>query len=491
MKPLLDIKAIEGELCRRSFSKFVQLAWPQIDPAPLVWGWHMDAICKHLQAVTDGRIRKLIINIPPGHAKSMLVSVLWPAWVWAVNPKWRALFASYALDLVTRDAVKSRDLMRSEWYQSRFPDTVKFQGDQDQKTFFGNTAGGFRVALSVGGKATGFRGDTIVVDDPLKADDAHSAIARQTAIRWKTETMASRVNDPETASEVLIMQRLHQDDLTGYLLKAGGWQHLCLPSEFEPGRRSVTYDVDGNEFWRDPRSDEGDLLFEQKYTKNALSDMKRAMGSFAYSGQHQQSPTPLGGGLLKREWFNYRYLRPGETAIEGLNCVPLPKRFDRIVIAADCTFKKTDDSDRVAIGVWGKLGPDAFLLDLRWDRMGFVDTVQAINDLKAKWPQTQRVLIEDKANGSAVIEVLRKKVSGIIAVEPEGGKESRIAATTGFFEAGNVRLPCTAPWVADYIEEACGFPAASHDDAIDMSAYALMNLLSSGSLARLEALGRW
>jgi predicted phage terminase large subunit-like protein len=352
----------------------------------------------------------------------------------------------------------------------------------------------------VGGKGTGYRGDCLIIDDPLKAEDAYSEIKRAEAIRWKNETMSSRFNDMETAQEVVIMQRLHADDLTGSLQRAGAigsapgmWRHLCLPTEFEPARKSVTYTESGEVFWEDWRKQEGELLFPQKFNAQVVESIKgpTGMGKFAFAGQHQQRPTPAEGGMIQRKWLTYRYLRKGESPITGLTCEALPAKMDSYVMAADCTFKKTEDSDLVAIGVWGRRGANAYLLDIRWSRMGFVDTISAINDLRNKWPQIRQILIEDKANGSAVIEVLRQRVPGIIAVEPEGGKESRVAAISHYFEAGNVWLPLNDTWVSDYIEECAAFPRGTHDDALDMSAYALMRLLSSNNLARLEALARW
>jgi len=489
-------------IATRSFKWFVKLAWPQIDPAPLVWNWHVEAVCDHLQAVTEGRIKRLIINIPPGHAKSMLVSVLWPAWVWVRRPQWQVLCASYDVALSTRDSVKCRELMRTEWYRQWFRKGSPFEtcfpwefvDDQDQKTYYSNNKGGHRVAIGVGGKGTGLRGDALLIDDAMKADDAHSKLERDKVIRWKTETMASRFNDAKHASQVLIMQRLHEEDLTGFLLKQGGWQHLCLPSEFETDRRSTTYEQlpGGRKFWSDPRTREGELLFPQKFPREVLDDLKsgRGMGSYAYAGQHQQRPVPAEGGLIKKEWFNRRWMMPGEQPVDGLHCRPLPETFDTYTIWVDAAFKGTADSDRVAIGVFGSKGADQYLLELKWDQMGFVDTVKALLDLRSRWRRVTGIYIEDKANGSAIIDTLKGSVPGIIAVQPEGGKEARIAAASAFIEAGNLWLPLNELWVNDMIAEACSFPKAPHDDSIDMLAYALIGLCGRASLSMLEAMGK-
>jgi predicted phage terminase large subunit-like protein len=489
-----NVDELEHGLCLRSFAHFVRRAWRECDPAPLVWGWHMQAMCAHLQAVAEGRIQRLIINVPPGHAKSMLVSVLWPAWIWARRPQWSALFASYEMGLSMRDAVKCRDLMRGDWYTRWFrsaesPFTCctewEFADAQDQKSFFKNTQGGIHAALSVGGRGTGYRGDCLVIDDPISASGANSQHTREDVVRWKTEVMSSRFNDAVTAAQVLIMQRLHEQDLTGYLLQQGGWQHLCLPSEFDPQRRSVTYDTAGKEFWRDPRSEAGELLFPEKFSREVLDDLRsgRGMGSYAFAGQHQQQPVPSSGGLLKREWFSPRWAHSPSGAER-----PLPPKFDRVTMFVDASFKDSATSDLVAIGVFGSLGADQYMLKLAWERLAFTGTVWMIQKLRDEY-NVRGVYIEDRANGSAIIDTLKGKIPGIVPMEPLGGKESRIAAASVFIEAGNLILPAHATWLNDYISEACAFPRAAHDDAIDMTAYALNTLCTSNKARAFAAMG--
>lgn len=519
MKPfsLPPLRQVRAERLRRSFALFVQQAWPHVDPAPLVWNWHLDALCIHLQAVTDGEINRLLINIPPGHAKSMIVSVLWPAWVWARDPKWSAIFGSYELGLVMRDAVRSRTLMDSEWYSSLFrnpadlipnaekePDPEKraklmehnariwtWQEDQNAKKFYKNSAGGGRQGVSVGA-GTGYRAESLIVDDPLSADQANSEVERESANRWFFETMSTRFNDLATARRVVIMQRLHEQDLTGAILAREGaaWCHLNLPSEFESKRRSITRTNTGAELWRDPRTEEKELLFPAKFSRETLAALKTSLGSYAYSGQHQQEPIPASGGLLKAEWFSRRWTPDVRAPAPGVTYKTLPQTFDRLLFVTDATFKKTSDSDFVAIGVFLLKRPDLFLIDLKWDRLSFTDTLQAIRDLRSKWPRVSEIAIEDKANGSAIIDVLKKEIPGVVPFEPFGGKEARIAAAAPMIEAGNVWLPASAPWVDGVITEAIKFPKAAHDDAIDMLSSAIIRTLVGGSLHALEALAR-
>lgn len=491
---------IEAARCYKHFRYFLERAWREIDPAPFIKGWHTDAIADHLQAVYDGHIKNLIINIPPGLGKSMIASVLWPAWCWARKPSLQFMGASYEAQLSTRDAVKCRTLMSTPWYINFFRSTSSpflvtpwdFEDDQNLKTMYKNTQKGHRQAIGVGGKGTGYRGDILIIDDPISAGDAHSKVKREAAIRWKDETMSSRFNNKAEAREVLIMQRLHEDDLTGHLLRKGGWEHLRLPSRFEAKDPCRTRTWRGADFWKDPRKEEGALLFPALLSDKVLTKMKVDTGSYGFAGQYQQRPAPASGGIIKSEWFNRRWALPGVQAPEGVECRTVPLRFDHISMFTDAAFKKTEDSDYVAIGVFGVKGPDVYLLQIAWKQMTFSETVTAILDLHSKWsPQgLAGVFVEDKANGTAVMDVLKGKISGIIPVEPDGGKEARIAAVAPFIEAGNLWLPLYAPWVSDYVTEASSFPKAAHDDAIDMTAYALVRYCGSASANFLDQLSR-
>lgn len=540
-----------AERCRRDFRVFVRHAWGQIDPAPLVWNWHLDAMCLHLQAVTEGRIDKLLINIPPGHAKSMIVGVLWPAWVWTLDPAWRLLSASYDMTLSMRDATKARTLIRGEWYQRLFstdprsitdenPDGEKWalKGDQDVKSYYETTALGFRLCVSIGA-GTGHRGDALVIDDPQSAEQAKKKEQREKVIRWKTETMSSRFNDQEHAQQVVIQQRLHEEDLAGFLSKSGEWVHLCLQSEYEDKtaanwpckcpscraghtwarprppahlqtRRERLAWLDEQKpvpFWKDPRTKPGELMFPAKFSAKVIADAKKprvGMGPVAYLGQHQQRPVADGGNIIQASWLGARWHLPGvqpflsESDVPGLMRRPYNPRLKgknkRRIMITDATFKKTDDSDLVAVGVLDLVDADVYLLDVRWERMTFVETVQAIVDLRRKWsgPTAGGIVglvgVEDKANGTAVIEVLKRKVPGLVPLEPLGSKEARIQAAADFMHSGNVWLPEQADWVSDLVAEATAFPAGAHDDGIDMLAYGILILLATSGASWLQRL---
>lgn len=473
----------------------------------------MAAVCEHLQAVTDGRIKRLLITIPPGHAKSMLVSVLWPAWTWARRPAWRALFGSYALDLALRDAVKARTLIEGPWYTERFRKGLdgrpafELADDQNAKGYYRNSLFGERLSVSVGSKATGFRGDGQVIDDPLNAMDAHSDVAREEARRWFFETMSSRLNDMASGFKVVIAQRLHEQDVPGHILAQASsdgeyWDHLDLPSEYDPEARCRCPCCAKGETsigWKDPRTKKGELLFPVMFPPKVIAQAKVDLGSYGYAAQHAQKPYPAEGGMLKAVWFSRVWREPGqaefalgehEPGLEVRTIQPRVGKFEAHAIITDAAFKKTSDSDFVAIGVIGKKGPDIYLLDLVWERLGFNDTIKAILELRRKWPRVTATCIEDKANGSAIIETLKEKIPGVIAIEPLGGKEARIAAAAPFIEAGNLWLPLHHSKRRALVGEATAFPKGAHDDGIDMLAHAILKYGGLKS-ALLKGLVRW
>lgn len=448
-------------LAERSLAAFAGQAWHVVEPATnYVHGWHIDAICEHLEAVTRGEIRNLVINIPPRHMKSLLVSVFWPTWEWATHPERRWLFSSYAASLSIRDSLKSRRIIESPWYRRHWGHVVELTTDQNVKARYDNTATGYRIATSVGGAATGEGGDRVVCDDPHSAQDADSDAVRASTLSWWDEVMSTRRNDPKAGSRVIVMQRLHADDLTGHVLAQGGYEHLCLPAEYEP---NVTIDTSLGR--PDSRTRDGELLWPERFGHDELADLKLRLGSYASAGQLQQRPSPAEGGAVNRGWWR-TYAVP-------------PARCDRVIQSWDMAFKDLDTSDYVVGQVWGRVGAECYLLDQVRGRMDFPTTQRAVRALKAKWPATGALLVEDKANGTAIIASLRKDVPGLIAVNPEGGKQSRISAVAPFIEAGNVYLPEpeAAPWVGDYIEEHAQFPNGAHDDQVDATSQALLRLL--------------
>ena len=415
----------------------------------LIDNWHIDALADHLQAVAEGQIRWLMINIGPGYAKSLIASVLFSAWLWTRRPETRIIAGTYASGLTIRDSVRARDLITSEWYRTTF--SPQWEMVKTNEDFISNTRSGSRLALSVGGKATGFRADGQIFDDLLNASEKNSEPARNAATDWAIRTMSTRFNDMRKGWRVVIGQRLHESDPYGAMIATGDYELLCLPSEFEPERRAKT-----SIGWTDPRTKPGELLFPELFTAEVLAKAKRDLGSYDYAGQHQQRPAPAEGGLFKRDWWQYYDFAPN---------------FDLIILSVDCTFKDSVDSDYVSIQAWGFLGPRSYLLDRVHEQMGFIATKQAIRGMRAKW-RPDAILVEDKANGPAVIEDLRRTISGVVAIEPEGGKIARAWAAQPDIEAGCVYLP-NSEWAQEVVNEAAAFPNAAHDDDVDAMTQAL------------------
>lgn len=450
---------MRAEKARRSFKSFVEQAWSVLEPeTEFVDGIHVDAVCSHLQAVTEGRISNLGINIPPGHAKSLLTAVFWPAWAWIDHPETRWLFSSYSASLSVRDSVKCRRLIESPWYQSRWGDRFKIAADQNEKSKFENSRTGYRLSTSVGGTATGERGDIIVVDDPTSVTQADSDKERVAANEWWNGTMQTRLNDLRTGHKVVIQQRLHDEDLTGMLLKQGtGYDFLILPAEFDPNLARKT-----SIGWEDPRTTPGQLLWPDKIGQEELDELKTSLGSYRYAGQYQQRPSPAEGGMVKRTWWQYY-----DTVPDGLT---------GHLISLDAAFKGSSDSDFVVIQVWAKKGSDFYLLDQDRGRWAFPDTQRHFLAIVGKWPQAETKIIEAKANGQAIIDSLRGRVSGLIGESPHESKEARVAAVSALIEAGNVHLPKNEPWAGDFVEEFAQFPNGSNDDQVDCCTQALKRL---------------
>lgn len=480
---LRDDPEIDREDVRRhGLSAFVSAAWHVVESSPYVHGKHIELMCAHLEAVSRGQIRRLIINVPPGCSKSLITSVFWPVWDWLTKPERKWMFATFDADLARRDALRCRELVTSQWFQERWGDRVQiYDGEERQRTMgvYYTTAQGMRFSTSVEGRATGWHAHIQVVDDPTKPQDvrAGGAMAREALQRtwdWWTGTMSSRKADPTDFSRVVIMQRLQEEDLAGRCEREGGWTVLRLPMRFEPEARCVT------PIGADWRTEPGELLAPNRFDEAAVSETEREMGSQVASAQLQQRPAPAKGLIFERGWLAKEYLRAAMPAHATW------------VQSWDCSFKDLDTSDYVVGQVWCQAGGRYYLVDQVRARMSFAATCQAIRDLSTKWPKALTKLIEDKANGTAVIETLAKDMAGIIPVNPQGGKVARANAVSPLFEAGNVFVPVAAEanWIADWREEMASFPMARNDDAVDATTQALNYMHEQGIGHYAEAVRR-
>jgi predicted phage terminase large subunit-like protein len=351
--------------------------------------------------------------------------------------------------------------------------------DQNTKMRFENNRSGYRIATSVGGTATGEGGDRIVCDDPHNVGDVESDGVRKNTIDWFDVVMSTRVNDPRTASKTVVMQRCHQRDLSGHLLEKGNFEHLCLPAEYEGSARITSIG------FIDPRTGLGELLWPDRFGPEEIATLKISLGSYAAAGQQQQRPSPAGGGIFKRHWFGFWQPRDAKLppivvrlpdgATQTIVAIEAPHFVDEQLQSWDCAFKDLDTSDYVVGQVWGRVGARFLLGDQVRGRMDCLATVKAVRDLTQKWPGSIPKLIEDKANGSAVIQMLGSEILGLLPVNPSGGKVARAQAISPLIEAGNVSLPHLdyAPWVNDFIEECVQFPNGAHDDQVDAMTQAI------------------
>lgn len=476
-----------------SFRSYIELAWHIIEPGrKFIPGWHVDCIAEHLTAVSDGQIQRISFNVPPGVGKSVIVDALWPTWEWGPRnlPSTRYVSASYSQDLTIRNNRRARAIIQAPWYQALWGDRFKLSSDQAAKTRFDNDRTGFKIATSVGGLGVGERGDRFIIDDGNNIKDVESEAVREATNTWFLEIVPTRINDPMKSAFVNIQQRTHTRDLSGIIetLREAGWITVVLPMEFEPDRKCFV-EVTG---WSDPRTVENELIWPERMPRTVVERDKKTLGEYAVAGQFQQRPAPRGGGMFKRIWWNfYRTLqkgRPFETTDRP--AVDLPEQLDWMVISVDAAFKSTDTGSRVGMFAIAGKGALRFIL-ANWTRpMTFGQTCQAIRNLMKEYPKCSRILIEDKANGPAIIDTLREEFAGIIAVNPEGGKESRASAIQPAVESGNIYLPEGAPWLDSFVTEFAMFPAAEHDDQVDAVSQALIYMNQGADVARAMMLGR-
>lgn len=502
-----------------TLAQFVSAAWEHLEPnTVLQWNWHLDVLCDHVEALlldkpgADGSPcpQNLLMNVPPGSMKSLIFSVFAPAWVWLFRPGWRAIYASGNPAVVTRDSLKTRQLVTSDWYQKTFAPSWKISEDQNEKQHFANTQGGFRRGVGAGGTVTGDRADFLGVDDANDAKEIHQKAHRiQINENWWDNAFHNRVADPTYSKRGIIMQRLHEEDLAGYVLakEKGQWAHLVIAMEADKDGFGDPVTWIG---WSDPRKVDGELMFPERFTVKYLEGERQTLGSAGYAGQMQQRPVAAEGNRFMRQWWRFWspsgdvMPRPkGACDVAPLKWNPITDLADcyQVIASWDCTFKDTDGSDYVASVVVAISGARRIVLERVRERLSFPATVKEVRAQKGadetdtlpavdgRWPQITETLIEDKANGPAVIKTLEGNVPGIIAVNPEGGKESRAAIMEPKVEAGNWYLPEGAPWLDEWFDEFGAFPRGKHDDQVDAASQVECRLISDDTSGTRALLG--
>lgn len=469
-------KQVEQELCKRSLHEFVIHAWKIVEPETVFKdNWHIEAICNYLEATLRGDFRNLIINIPPRHMKSLLVNVFFPAWVWTFAPSKKFLFASYGEDLAIRDSQKCRDLIQSNWYQNRWE--LPLKSDQNRKDRFTNVKEGYRISVGVGGSATGEGGDFIIVDDPLKAQDANSDASRNFVNSWYDNTISTRLNNPSTGVKILIMQRLHEDDLTGHLLKKGKWELLCLPAEYE-GERFIS-----SLGFKDPRKSQNELLWKEQFDEAAIEDLKSQLSELGVAGQLQQRPTPVAGNIFKKDWFYSRYLN---TSVVG--------RW----ISWDTALSVSEEAARSSCVV-AELTEDyrLFIREVYYDKLDFPALEAKVKEYAKKYRYELRgVIIESKASGISILQTLAQSADPwlaelLVPFTPTVDKITRAFNASLWCEKGCVMLPPPAeefPWLFNFEEEIFSFPNSKYKDSTDAFNQVVLyleNYLSEGYRTRI------
>lgn len=455
--------------CRYGFLKQRGYRWQR--------NWHHEVICRKLQDVFEGRCKRLIINIPPRFSKTEIAVVNFIAWALGKAPDSEFIHVSYGARLAANNSARAREIVRSEWYHELFPD-LALNPDKQANDDWRTSLGGVVFATGAEGTITGFGagkmrpgfGGAIIIDDPHKAVEATSDLRRENVVEWYKNTLESRVNDPANTPIIVIMQRLHEEDLAGWLLGGGSgevWEHLCIPAEKPAPPKEGKPPHPGLAVWP---PDAPDALWPEKYTLENLHRMA-ASKPYEYAGQYGQSPAPLGGGIFKTDWW--QFYQPA--------AIPTIKR---IVQSWDTAFKTKTANDYSVCTTWAETERGYFLLDVWKQKVEFPELKRMVVSKAAQqWANKKAtaILVEDKASGQSLIqEIQRDTLLPIIPVKVDTDKISRAFAVTPLIQSGRVFLPEGADWAADYVASHAGFPNAAHDDDVDSTTQAL-TYMSKGS----------
>lgn len=484
----------EAEPLEASLMDYAEYVWPVCEPSiPFIKGWAIEAICEHLEAVTKGHIKRLLINVPPGFTKSLMTDVFWPSWEWGPRnmPSNRYVCASYSNHLTERDNMRCRNVVMSDRYTRLWGDRFKISNEQFTKVKFANDRTGWKLATSVGGIGVGERGDRFIIDDANNTMDMESEAIRDNTNMWFTEVVPDRLNSPVNSAIVVIQQRLHEDDVSGTALSRNmGYTHLMIPMRHDKARHCVT--VVGNETWEDPRTEEDELAWPERFPAGIVDQLEKDKGPYAWAGQYQQSPEPRGGSIIKRDYWKIW----NEDKYPG---------FDFILASLDGAYTAKEENDPSALTIWGVFrdaqeNPQVMLIYAWQDRLEFNELVQKVTDIctvdqtpksHPRFP-VDKLLIESKATGMSVGQEMYRLYGlsgqfGIDLVDPKrhGDKVARVQSIQHLFSTGMICAPDRA-FVDMVIDQCAVFPKGSHDDLVDSTAQALRWLRDSGFMPRKD-----
>ena len=465
--------ALEKKLCEMSFYEFFKAAWVVVEPAvPLSTNWHHKYICDLLQEECERVIaqkpktKDVIINVPFRSTKSLIVTVMFPVWAWIKSPKLRFITSSYSATLSIELATKSRDIIFSDWFKRRWGDVFHIKKDQNLKERYENNFVGMRRATSVGGTVTGQGGDFLIVDDPLSPQMASSATERDNANEWYRTTFYSRLNQPDIGVRIIIMQRVHEDDLTGFLLGKETrlkYKHICIPAKsgdgnIKPKYLEKFYEKDTQLFWKD------------RFSQRTLDDYRSALGSYGYAGQLQQTPTPLDSGMIHKDWFKVDRYRVEDSVVNF------------VIDPAYTADQKNDPSALLAYTY----------KDNRWQIIDCVNVYKEFPDLvkfiqqwvaKNGYTNRSRIYVEPKASGKSIVQTLVRE-TGLNVKEdkpPTKDKVARVSDVSASLESGRVSI-LNGDWNDEFLDQLAKFPAAKHDDMVDCLVMAVnKEIWSNGS----------
>jgi predicted phage terminase large subunit-like protein len=453
-----------AHLLRHDLCAFIHRSFLELDQSEFHSNWHIEVLAAKLEDVRHGRCKRLIVNVPPRHLKSLAISIAFPAWQLGHDPTKQVLSVTYAQDLSENLARRSRTLMTSSFYEALF-DTRLSKG-REAVSDFETTSGGYRLSTSVGGVLTGRGADLIIIDDPLKADDALSESRRRSVNDWYDNTLRSRLNSQEKGAIIIVMQRLHADDLVAHVQQSETWDVLSFPAVAE---QSETYDIATPYGRKLIHRKEGEILQPTLLSPTTLQTHRRAMTEYNFVAQYQQDPQPPSGIVVKRQWL--RFYGPSE----------LPEKFDVVVQSWDTANKDSELANFSVCTTWGLKDDRIYLLNVFRRKLNFPELKRSVREL-ADLYRADVVLVEDKASGTSLIQELRADGFSRVEAAPslDGDKTMRLHAQTAKIEGGFALFPKEAPWLDAYVHELVGFPNSKNDDQVDSTVFALAWSTSKG-----------